>query len=510
MGCEIEGRPGIILVEAKANVPELSIAGKPLDSNASAASVENHQRIGLAVNETCAQLQRISAATAISRDSHYQLSNRVAFAWKLASLGVPSVLVYLGFSGDDGIADAGTPFTDSSHWKEVFAAYAHSVVPKDLFERRIDCGAAPAWFLVRSRPVIEASPPRRQQELAVTIEATSRTPADCSEADVAAFCKLVREGGQVRTVGLEGRVKSAKTLVFLLNGPTLAGTAAIKVPTLQHKRNVFERAHVSEIQQDFNLELGYVVVAEQYRDRKLSRVLMEKALDGVGTTPLFATSRSDRQWIHSTLARFSFVRVGDPYPSEEEEGDVLLFVRGRSNRDAVAEGGMNDGAMQSTKPNITSCAYLGVDVTDRFSNEARQMDVCGLESKGDNLVAHFWTWCWGPSDPIGVSAILPEVREARAVMIDGPQGLAQIGRSLRSSESAGRSGVFKPLEPVDLAEHTEVDVSIPAPIPLDIADATGWKAAEALIGFIEDALPDMAEQHDAYLHAGRTDARRRL
>jgi hypothetical protein len=154
------GRPGLILVEAKANVPELSLAGKPFDAAASAASAENHQQIGRAINEACAALKRISTATSISRDSHYQLSNRVAFAWKLASLGVPTVLVYLGFSGDSGIADAGTPFTDSVHWHAAFGAYAHSVVPRDLVERKIECGAASTWLLVRSRPVLEASSAR--------------------------------------------------------------------------------------------------------------------------------------------------------------------------------------------------------------------------------------------------------------------------------------------------------------------------------------------------------------
>lgn len=33
----------------------------------------------------------------------------------------------------------------------------------------------------------------------------------------------------------------------------------------------------------------------------------------------------------------------------------------------------------------------------------------------------------------------------------------------------------------------------------DADDPTGWKAAEALIGFIEDAPADMAENHDSYL-----------
>lgn len=53
----------------------------------------------------------------ISRDSHYQFANRLGFAWKLASIGVPTVLVYLGFTGDDGIIDRGEPLRDADHWR---------------------------------------------------------------------------------------------------------------------------------------------------------------------------------------------------------------------------------------------------------------------------------------------------------------------------------------------------------------------------------------------------------
>jgi hypothetical protein len=161
VGCEIDGRPGIILVEAKANVPELSDAGKQIVPKASENSRDNHVQIGHAISEACVALRRINDGTSIDRDSHYQLSNRVAFAWKLASLGIPTVLVYLGFYGDDGIADAGPPFKGAIHWREVFEEHSRAVVPTDLFERKLDIGAASTWFLVRSRPVIEISSVRQ-------------------------------------------------------------------------------------------------------------------------------------------------------------------------------------------------------------------------------------------------------------------------------------------------------------------------------------------------------------
>jgi predicted DNA-binding antitoxin AbrB/MazE fold protein len=62
-----------------------------------------------------------------------------------------------------------------------------------------------------------------------------------------------------------------------------------------------------------------------------------------------------------------------------------------------------------------------------------------------------------------------------------------------------QNGVFKPKEPLDLKDQTEVEVLIPSRSAPD-DDPTGWKAAERLIGFIQDAPADMAEHHDHYLY----------
>jgi predicted DNA-binding antitoxin AbrB/MazE fold protein len=64
------------------------------------------------------------------------------------------------------------------------------------------------------------------------------------------------------------------------------------------------------------------------------------------------------------------------------------------------------------------------------------------------------------------------------------------------------NGVFKPKEPVDLQEKTEVEVLIPTPAPADGDDPTGWKAAERFIGFIKDAPEGepIARDHDKYLY----------
>jgi hypothetical protein len=156
--CEIEGKPGLILVEAKANVPELSAFGKRPDPDPSPRSTENHDHIGDAIKEARAALTAHAPGIGIGRDQHYQLSNRLAFGWKLASLGIPTVLLYLGFTGDEGIRDAGQPFEHDRHWRDVFTAHLNDVCPSSILDRPLEIGLAKLWVLERSRPRLEDSP----------------------------------------------------------------------------------------------------------------------------------------------------------------------------------------------------------------------------------------------------------------------------------------------------------------------------------------------------------------
>jgi len=171
VGCELEGRPGLVLVEAKANHRELKAGGKPLRADASLKARANHERIGAAIVEACVGWRLVDARVTITRDAHYQLVNRLAFTWKLATLGIPVALVYLGFAGDEGIRDAGTPFADDADWQAAFREHlrdhhGREIVPLDLLERRLEVlspatdDPVPVWLLSRSRPVIEVSPPR--------------------------------------------------------------------------------------------------------------------------------------------------------------------------------------------------------------------------------------------------------------------------------------------------------------------------------------------------------------
>jgi hypothetical protein len=158
VSCNLANVPGLVLVEAKAHERELDWGGKRISPGGSANSAANHKRIGHSIAEASSALDRIIPGVHLSRDSHYQLANRVAYSWKLASMGVPVLLMYLGFTGDNCIADVGVPLQDKEHWQSVMCSYTQGVLPEGFLDQWLSCGKAQMRMIVRSRAVLEQSP----------------------------------------------------------------------------------------------------------------------------------------------------------------------------------------------------------------------------------------------------------------------------------------------------------------------------------------------------------------
>ena len=146
--CTIEGVKGLLLMEAKAHDKELSEAGKSQPTTAN--SQLNHKQIGQAIDQANSGLNRVTAGWALSRDTHYQLSNRFAWVWKLAMLGVPVILVYLGFLNATEMLDQGQPFDSREGWQTCMRNHARNTVPEDAWEKRLEIDGTPVWFLIRS------------------------------------------------------------------------------------------------------------------------------------------------------------------------------------------------------------------------------------------------------------------------------------------------------------------------------------------------------------------------
>ena len=138
--CTIDGKPGLLLVEAKAHDEELNkeAEGRRLTPDSSNDRKASHEKIGKAIASACSGLEKATGLIwQISRDSHYQMSNRFAWAWKLTELGVPVVLVYLGFLRAEEMKDRGKPFADHDEWDLVVRSHSKSLIPSVVWGQRL-------------------------------------------------------------------------------------------------------------------------------------------------------------------------------------------------------------------------------------------------------------------------------------------------------------------------------------------------------------------------------------
>lgn len=133
--CTINDCPGLLLVEAKAHFGENSAAGKTKDNG---TNIANHNNILHQIDLARTELEKLTnLAWGIQADSFYQLSNRFTWAWKLASLGVPVVLLYLGFINavDEKFKAEDVYRTESDFINEFKSGEVARIVPPDVWDK---------------------------------------------------------------------------------------------------------------------------------------------------------------------------------------------------------------------------------------------------------------------------------------------------------------------------------------------------------------------------------------
>ena len=149
VSCKIQGKRGLVLAQGKANEKELAEEEKGKKYNR-ATNFDAYEHLGNVIEEARAALDAVVAGVGISRDRFYQLSSRVAFAWKLAAIGIPCVLIYLGFLENQAWKTRKKPFLDDACWRSFVVEHCSEVLPPAMFDREIKCGKASMWLLARS------------------------------------------------------------------------------------------------------------------------------------------------------------------------------------------------------------------------------------------------------------------------------------------------------------------------------------------------------------------------
>ena len=125
----------------------------------------------------------------------------------------------------------------------------------------------------------------------MSFDLIEKRPADCTDSELRAFCDLVKLGDEVDPHGLEGRVRSAWLLAFGSVDGRLAAVAGIKRPNENYRAGVFQKSGSKLAPKDFPVELGWLMVDEQFRRKGYGRRVTDGLLGSLGQN-VYTTSRS--------------------------------------------------------------------------------------------------------------------------------------------------------------------------------------------------------------------------
>lgn len=143
------------------------------------------------------------------------------------------------------------------------------------------------------------------------IDSWSGAFGDLSSDDQLLVARLVKEDGAIkRTVEvIARRLRRTRNLALLRVKVSnrIVGVAALKTPTRTYRADKFAAAGVPMVDYETALELGYVVIAEDMRGKKLSGGLCDAVAKEI-RGPTFATT--DSNTMKRNLQKLGFTKAG--------------------------------------------------------------------------------------------------------------------------------------------------------------------------------------------------------
>lgn len=143
------------------------------------------------------------------------------------------------------------------------------------------------------------------------------TPDKCDQQQLKVFYDIVVEGGQVMVSGLEDRIKAADILSFCENENEIVGVASIKKPNKSYKKDIFRKANVEKLADNYTFEIGYAVTKEAHRRKGISEQLIKTLIGNSTSKSFFATTKN--VCMRKLLEKIGFAQLGDNYKNDKDE-----------------------------------------------------------------------------------------------------------------------------------------------------------------------------------------------
>jgi len=157
------------------------------------------------------------------------------------------------------------------------------------------------------------------------------SPDKFSKSEKKIFLELLKKQGQVKSPSLVKIEKSSLICIVSIDNVAI-GIGALK----NVYKKPFEYAGISELKNDYNLELGYLFVdtdlekSGTYRGLGIGKNISKYLLENVKEKNVFATTElnSSNVMLH-ILRNLNFISIGNPFKGELTGKIITLMILNR-------------------------------------------------------------------------------------------------------------------------------------------------------------------------------------
>lgn len=147
--------------------------------------------------------------------------------------------------------------------------------------------------------------------------------SEFSEKEIKLFKNILMDAGEVSKASFNGLIEKNPILLFCHDSTNIFGIGALKIPFENHKRSIFNNAKSVNKFNDYQYELGWIVVLEENQGigKTITKELSERK------NKIYATVRENNLKMIYILEKLGFSKEGLPYDSTRGNYKLLLYLK---------------------------------------------------------------------------------------------------------------------------------------------------------------------------------------
>lgn len=162
----------------------------------------------------------------------------------------------------------------------------------------------------------------------------TKIPGDLSVEELQQVIRLITLGGQNTPENILPKMSMAALIAFFKEEGQIISTAAIKMPTLENRQSIFERAKSPCDFGDFIYETGFWATAQQHRGKGLFLSLLDLSLHSFQNENIFTIVHHPSA-IDLLCFKYNFQRSGIPFPSRYNGTLFYLLVKHKNKHESI-------------------------------------------------------------------------------------------------------------------------------------------------------------------------------